>query len=60
MYLHCYIKKKAKKLREKKTFVGILKAPAKKSRIRIRMRNLEYGSKDPDPYENVRDPDTLP
>jgi hypothetical protein len=38
-------------------FVAVLKAGAKKSMIRI--RNPEYGSKDPvlDPYQNVRDPE---
>ncbi len=38
-------------------FVGILKAIAKKSRIRSRIRNPEYGSKDPNPYQNVTDPE---
>jgi hypothetical protein len=36
-------------------FVGILKANAKKRRIWI--RNLVYGSKDTDPYQNVTDPE---
>jgi hypothetical protein len=43
--------------KQKKLIFGILKDTAKKSRIRI--RNLEYGSKDPDPdpYQNVTDPE---
>jgi hypothetical protein len=28
-----------------------------RSWIRIRIRNQVYGSKDPDPYQNVTDPD---
>ncbi len=35
-------------------FVSIWKATDKNSRIRI--RNLVYGSKDPDPFQNVTDP----
>ncbi len=34
-----------------------MKATAKKSRIRSRIRNSEYRSKDPDPYQNVTDLD---
>jgi hypothetical protein len=36
-------------------FVGILKATEEKSRIRI--RNPVCGPEDPDPYQNVMDPE---
>jgi hypothetical protein len=40
----------------KKLIVGrLLKATTKKNRIRI--RNPVYGSKDPDPHQNVTDPE---
>ncbi len=39
---------KQKKLKERIFFVGILKATARKNRIRF--RNPMYGSKDPDSY----------
>jgi hypothetical protein len=35
------------------TFFGILKATSKK----IRIRNIEYGSKKPDPFQYVTDPE---
>jgi hypothetical protein len=37
-------------------FVGILKATDDKCRIRISTVSLWYGSADPDPYQNVKDP----
>ncbi len=51
----CTARNKQKKL----IFVGILKANAKKrrSRSRILIRNPVYGSKDPDLYENVTNPE---
>jgi hypothetical protein len=36
------------------TIVGVLKFTGEKSRNRIRPR---YGSEDPDPYQNVTDPE---
>jgi hypothetical protein len=48
-------------MRKKLFLVGILKANAKKRRIRIRswilIRNPVYGFKVPDPYQNVTDPE---
>jgi hypothetical protein len=41
----------------KKNFVGILKATTKKRRIQIRNQAYRYGSKDTDPYQNVKDPE---
>jgi hypothetical protein len=42
-------------------FVGILEVTDEKSRdrswIRSRIRKKVYGSKDPDPYQNVTDPE---
>jgi hypothetical protein len=38
-------------------FVGILKIPDEKSKIRIRSISSRYGSEDPDPYKNVTDPE---
>ncbi len=49
------VRNKLKTLEKPLFFVGILKATAKKRRIRI--RNLVYGSQDPDPYQNVTDPE---
>jgi hypothetical protein len=42
---------KKKKNLKKIIFVDILKITNKKSRVLIRIRNQEYGSKDPDPYQ---------
>ncbi len=38
-------------------FAGILKATGIKGRIRIRIRNPVYGSKDPEPSQFVTDPE---
>jgi hypothetical protein len=46
---------KQKTKKENLFFVGILKTTDKKRRFRI--RNTVYGYKDPDPYENVTDPE---
>jgi hypothetical protein len=63
------IRNKQKKSWKKPLFYDTLKAIAYKSRIRIgcrfpipdqeldRIRNPEYGYKDPDPYQNVTDPE---
>jgi hypothetical protein len=51
---------KQKTLGKKLFFYGILIATYKgmiRIRIQIRIRNPVYGSKDPDPYQNVTDPD---
>jgi hypothetical protein len=54
MYLKKAISEKAWK--NKKTFfAGILKTTDEK--IRIRIRNKVYGSKEPDPDQNITDPD---
>jgi|LakMenEpi03Aug12_release.lakeMendotaPanAssembly.Ray.scaffolds.fasta_scaffold1009782_1 hypothetical protein len=55
MYLQKEISNKNKK--KINFLLASLKATAKKSKIRV--RNPEYGSKDPvlDPYQNVRDPE---
>jgi hypothetical protein len=50
-----YGKNKQNKLLKNAFFVVILEAAAKKSRILI--RNPVYGFKDPDPYQNVTDPE---
>ncbi len=50
-----YGTKLANKLRKNLFLVGILKATDEKSRIRI--RNPVYGFKDPDPSQNVTDPE---
>jgi hypothetical protein len=47
---------KQKKLRNI-FFVGLLKANDEKSRMRIRICIIVYGSKDPDPSKNVTDPE---
>jgi hypothetical protein len=41
-------------------FVGILKETAKSCMIRSLIRNTVYGSKDPDPYQYVIDPEHCP
>ncbi len=47
---------KQKKL-EKIIFIVILKVNGKRSRIRVRIRSQRYGSADPEPYQNVTDPE---
>jgi hypothetical protein len=47
------------KTNEKKViFWGILEEIEEKCRIRILIRKSSVGSKDPDTYQNVTDPDT--
>jgi hypothetical protein len=55
----CIFKKeKALKLTRKKIFfVGILKVFDEKSRITVGSASQRYGSEDPDPYQNVTDPE---
>ncbi len=47
------VSNKLKKLRKNLFFVGVLRAIDEKSRI----RDPVYGSKDPDPFQNVTDPE---
>jgi hypothetical protein len=55
MYLHYVISKENK---EKIVFfVGVLKATDEKSRIRTGDISQRYVSADPDPYQNVTDPE---
>jgi hypothetical protein len=49
------VSNKRKNLEKKTYFVGILKSTNEKSWIPI--RDPLYGSKDPDPYQNVTDPE---
>ncbi len=49
------VRNKLKSIEKTLFFVGILKATAKKRKIRI--RNPVDGSEDPDPYQNVTDPE---
>jgi hypothetical protein len=55
MFYFTYGKNKQNKLLRNAFFVGILESAAKKSRILI--RNPVYGFKNPDPYQNVTDPE---
>jgi hypothetical protein len=58
MLIGTYRKNNNKNLK-KLIFCWHLKATAKKSRIRIRIHNAGYRSKDPDPYKNGTDPEYL-
>ncbi len=55
MFYFTYGKNKQNKLLRNAFFVGILETAAKKGRILI--RNPVYGFIDPDPYQNVTDPE---
>jgi hypothetical protein len=55
MLLYLPTERKSKHLEKAHLSVGIFKTTAKKSRIRI--RKPVHGSKDPDPFQNVTDPE---